>query len=161
MKIKRFVFSLLFSKSERAIIWNALVFSSHTYKRRGQPNNAKVVDKIIKKSKSIILSKEEEYAFDSEQFVKNISEFVKGMFEYKKTMTEYERRLKMATIVEPLKTFDGLGLQVGTVIDSEKCKVCEYKDSCELYKILSEEEKEEEKKPEEPVKTERTESESK
>lgn len=35
MNVKRFIFNRIFNQRQRDIIWNAIVFSQHTYRRRG------------------------------------------------------------------------------------------------------------------------------
>ena len=47
MSIKKFIFNRIFNKRQRDIIWNAILFSQHTYRRRGQVDNAVVVQQVI------------------------------------------------------------------------------------------------------------------
>lgn len=47
MSIKKFIFNRIFNKRQRDIIWNAILFSQHTYRRRGQVDNAAVVQQVI------------------------------------------------------------------------------------------------------------------
>lgn len=47
MSIKKFIFNRIFNQRQRDIIWNAVLFSQHTYRRRGQVDNAAVVQQVI------------------------------------------------------------------------------------------------------------------
>lgn len=47
MSIRKFIFNRLFNQRQRDIIWNAILFSQHTYRRRGQIDNAAVVQQVI------------------------------------------------------------------------------------------------------------------
>lgn len=47
MSIKKFIFNRIFNQRQRDIIWNAIIFSQHTYRRRGQVDNAAVVQQVI------------------------------------------------------------------------------------------------------------------
>lgn len=137
-KLKRFVFTLLFSKSEREIIWNALTFSVHTYKRRKQFKECKKVSEVVFKAKDIILSKEQQIAVNEKEIMNFRGEVLKGLENLTETllnMGSKPRLSKIEDMFEKLKPFNG-GLEVGATIDYEKCKVCEQKEECELYKIL-------------------------
>lgn len=45
--MKKLLMSLLFSKKQREVIWQALLFSEHTYRRRGDVDNAANVQIVI------------------------------------------------------------------------------------------------------------------
>jgi hypothetical protein len=47
MSIKKFIFNRIFNQRQRNVIWNAVLFSQHTYRRRGQVDNAAVVQQVI------------------------------------------------------------------------------------------------------------------
>lgn len=53
-KIKRLLASLLFSNEQRDFIWNSLEFSRHTYKRRGQGEEAEEVLRVMNSLEYII-----------------------------------------------------------------------------------------------------------
>lgn len=46
-RLKRFILSLLLTKQERVMIWNALWFSNHTYRRRGNVDGAAAVQMVM------------------------------------------------------------------------------------------------------------------
>lgn len=50
--MKKFLLKLLFNKRQREIIWQAMIFSEHTYRRRGNINNAAVVQTVINETES-------------------------------------------------------------------------------------------------------------
>lgn len=45
--MKKLLMSLLFSRKQREVIWQALLFSEHTYRRRGDVDNAANVQMVI------------------------------------------------------------------------------------------------------------------
>ena len=47
MSIKKFIFNRIFNQRQRNVIWNAVLFSQYTYRRRGQVDNAAVVQQVI------------------------------------------------------------------------------------------------------------------
>nr|DAO60461.1 MAG TPA: Cell cycle protein [Caudoviricetes sp.] len=47
MSIKKIIFNRIFNQRQRNVIWNAVLFSQHTYRRRGQVDNAAVVQQVI------------------------------------------------------------------------------------------------------------------
>ncbi len=47
-RFKKFILSMLLNKRERIVIWNALWFSNHTYRRRGDINGAISVSQVMK-----------------------------------------------------------------------------------------------------------------
>lgn len=51
---KRFVFNRLFNKHQRGVIWHAIVFSEHTYKRRGNEVGANRVRGVIDSIREIV-----------------------------------------------------------------------------------------------------------
>lgn len=63
MNFKKRIFKMLFNKRQRAIIWQALLFSEHTYKRRGNVNAAANVQTVINETEKI-------FGFDKPHFTK-------------------------------------------------------------------------------------------
>lgn len=56
-RLKRFILSLLLTKEERVMIWNALLFSKHTYRRRGNEDGAAEVQKVMNRTERLIVPK--------------------------------------------------------------------------------------------------------
>lgn len=54
MNFKKQIFKMLFNKRQRAIIWQAVLFSEHTYRRRGNVNGAATVLTVINETEKNI-----------------------------------------------------------------------------------------------------------
>ena len=64
---------MLFNKRQRAIIWQAILFSEHTYKRRGNVNAAATVQTVINETEKI-------FGFDKPHFTKEeVDDIVAGV----------------------------------------------------------------------------------
>lgn len=63
MNFKKQIFKMLFNKRQRAIIWQAVLFSEHTYRRRGNVNAAAAVQTVINET-------EKTFGFDKCHFTK-------------------------------------------------------------------------------------------
>lgn len=73
MNFKKRIFKTLFNKRQRAIIWQAILFSEHTYKRRGNVNAAASVQTVINETEKI-------FGFDKSHFTKEeVDEIVAGV----------------------------------------------------------------------------------
>lgn len=73
MNFKKRIFKTLFNKRQRAIIWQAILFSEHTYKRRGNVNAAASVQTVINETEKI-------FGFDKPHFTKEeVDEIVAGV----------------------------------------------------------------------------------
>ena len=53
-RFKKFILRMLLNKRERIIIWNALWFSNHTYRRRGNINGAVAVSQVMQRVEYIL-----------------------------------------------------------------------------------------------------------
>lgn len=73
-RIKRFILSLLLTKQERVMIWNALWFSNHTYRRRGNVDGAAAVQMVMNRTEGLIVPKGE----DTEKEEKNEEQAPEG-----------------------------------------------------------------------------------
>ena len=73
MNFKKRIFKMLFNKRQRAIIWQAILFSEHTYKRRGNVNAAAMVQTVINETEKI-------FGFNKSHFTKEeVDEIVAGV----------------------------------------------------------------------------------
>ena len=52
-KLKRFILSMLLTKQERVMIWNALWLYNHTYRRRGNVDGAAAVQMVMRVPKRL------------------------------------------------------------------------------------------------------------
>ena len=79
-KFKRIMMSLLLSKQERVMIWNALWFSNHTYRRRGNVDGAAAVQMVMNSTEHVLgvnkktFTKEEEKAETKEKVEEELKE---------------------------------------------------------------------------------------
>lgn len=149
-KFKRFLMSLLLTKQERVMIWNALWFSNHTYRRRGNVDGAAAVQMVMNRTAGLIVPKGRTY---SEKEVSEIvDEVLKGAakaseeilgeisrHEFRKGYRRGRAERTMEDIVEPLRPFptevDG-EIQEGMEFDKEKCKTCEERDNCIVFAMI-------------------------
>lgn len=90
MNIKRFIFNRIFNQRQRDIIWNAIVFSQHTYRRRGWIDNAAVVQQVLNEVKSIF--------FASKSFTQDEVNAIVGKMEnsFKAYQKEAENKVRQA-----------------------------------------------------------------
>lgn len=77
--MKKFLIRLIFNKRQREIIWNAIVFSQHTYKRRGDIDNASEVGVVINETEKLFTEKEPKFTLNEICFI------------YKELMSEKEK----------------------------------------------------------------------
>lgn len=170
MNIKRFIFNRLFNKRQRMVIWHSVLFSEHTYKRRGNveaaANVRTVINEIIK-----VAGTEQQRFYESE-----VAEIVKkelhaaNNIAQKRIENAYNegKSVGFKQAVEEMKAKgnsagdgeDGgksvvgmlLGFAKPVEVDLEKCNDCEKKDDCpiksavEKAEIKDETEEGEEKK---------------
>lgn len=90
MNIKRFIFNRIFNQRQRDIIWNAIVFSQHTYRMRGQIDNAAVVQQVLNEVKNIF--------FASKSFTQDEVNAIIGKMEnsFKAYQKEAENKVRQA-----------------------------------------------------------------
>lgn len=173
-RLKRFILSLLLTKQERVMIWNALWFSNHTYRRRGNVDGAAAVQMVMNRTEGLLVPKGRKYsekelveivegvineaAKASEEVTRHVArqEFNKG---YRKGRSE--RTLE--EIAEPLRPFgravhveekDGklevdMELNEGMEIDREKCETCDAREGCIIFAMVFGQDKEEDTEKEE------------
>ena len=58
--LKRFIFNRLFNEHQRNVIWHAIIFSEHTYKRRGNTLGANKVRGVIDEIEKIVRPMDEQ-----------------------------------------------------------------------------------------------------
>lgn len=162
-RLKRFILSLLLTKQERVMIWKALWFSNHTYRRRGNVDGAAAVQMVMNRTEGLIVPKGRKYsekelveivegiineaAKASEEVTRHVArqEFNKG---YRKGRSERT----IEEIAEPLRPFvrprhaeeviDG-ELSEGMEFDREKCETCEERGNCIVFAMIFGQDKEE------------------
>lgn len=165
MKIKRIIVNLLFNKRQREVIWAALLFSAHTYRRRGNMNGFAVVTRVIEELRGCLgfeertwTNEEVEELIDksSEAISKKIDHISKesyqqgvahGRQEVLEHMIEGIRRdeEELEKYAEELRPFPGILVGVrrsseGETFSKDKCESCENKEDCDLYNAVLKEE---------------------
>lgn len=154
MKIGRFIFNRILNKRQREIIYQALAYSAHTYKRRGNVEGYSEVSRVIGELSDKFGLKERTYTEkEVNEIIDKSSEIIAGkMHELSKQNYKrgYENGVK--SVLSPAVigvVRSGESLEPGMEFSKEKCESCEHKDECSLYAVLKEEFETEEKKTEE------------
>lgn len=149
-KFKRFLMSLLLTKQERVMIWNALWFSNHTYRRRGNVDGAAAVQMVMNRTEGLIVPKGR--TFSEKEVSEIVDEVLKGAakaseeilgeisrHEFRKGYRRGRAERTMEDIVEPLRPFptevDG-EIQEGMEFDKEKCKTCDAREGCIIFAMI-------------------------
>ena len=128
--IKRLALKAIFTKEQRAVIWNALQYSFYRYDKRGDTKRAIRVGKVIDSVDSVFHDNRKKY---SEREVANIiDDTIKAVCE---VLKERKAAKKSGECVE-------VHLMPGAVLDREKCEKCEHKDECQVRHLVFDEEQE-------------------
>ena len=128
--IKRLALKAIFTKEQRAVIWNALQYSFYRYDKRGDTKRAIRVGKVIDSVDSVFHDNCKKY---SEREVANIiDDTIKAVCE---VLNERKAEKKDGGCVE-------VHLMPGAVLDREKCEKCEHKDECQVRHLVFDEEQE-------------------
>ena len=128
--IKRLALRVIFTKEQRAVIWNALQYSFYRYDKRGDTKRAIRVGKVIDSVDSVFHDNRKKY---SEREVANIiDDTIKAVCE---VLKERKAAKKSGECVE-------VHLMPGAVLDREKCEKCEHKDECQVRHLVFDEEQE-------------------
>lgn len=134
MKFKTLLTKLLFNKKQRNTIWRALVFSEYKYRQRGNVDAAVAVQMVMNEvevklgivpqtfTKSEVDRIVNTIISDSKK--EHQSAYLAGIQAGKRQA--HEEMESLSVIPAEVRT----GLAVGTIVDPEKCKACEHKESC-------------------------------
>lgn len=163
-KFKRFILSLLLTKQERAIIWNSLWYSRHTYKRRGNIDGAVAVQMVMSRTEGMIVPKGRKYS--EKEVSEMIDEVIKGASKASNEVLneiakkEFHRGYRkgrserthddIAETIAPLRPFGkairveetdkglevDLELNPGMETDHEKCESCDVKEGCFVFQMI-------------------------
>lgn len=162
-RLKRFILSLLLTKKERVMIWNALWFSNHTYRRRGNVDGAAAVQMVMNRTEGLLVTKGRKYS--EKEVAEMIDGIVKSAAEASEDITRHVARQEfnkgyrkgrsertIEELAEPLRPFvrprhaeeviDG-ELTEGMEFDREKCESCEGRDGCIIFALVFGQDKEE------------------
>lgn len=127
-RLKRFILSLLLTKQERVMIWNALWFSNHTYKRRGNVDGAAAVQMVMNRTEGLIVPKGRKYS------EKELVEIAEPLRPFGRAVHVEEKDGKLEVDME---------LNEGMEIDREKCETCDAREGCIIFAMIFGQDKEE------------------
>lgn len=156
-RLKRFILSLLLTKRERVMIWNALWFSNHTYRRRGNVDGAAAVQMVMNRTEGLLVPKGRKYS--EKEVAEIVDEVLKGAakaseevvreiahHEFRKGYRKGRSERTIEEIAEPLRPFpnevDG-EVREGMEFDREKCEGCDEKENCIIFAMIFGHDKEE------------------
>lgn len=157
-KIKRFIFNRLFNKRQRNVIWQAVLYSEYTYKRRNNAEGVARVRQVINEVAPVAATKQRTYLESqvNEIIQAQVNAALKGAEErmaaaykegkaagVKATIDEFRHHVKRG-----VKKFDITPTDVdnegevhfikGMKIDREKCQKCKYADVCFVKAAIDE-----------------------
>lgn len=118
MGIKRFIYNRLFNKRQRFAIWQAVLFSEYTYRRRGNVDGAAYVRTVINEVAPIAATKQRLFTADEvDAIVKaRVSEMVKAMDKEAQKLTQKADKPEVRVFK----------------VDLDKCASCEHFDECDI-----------------------------
>lgn len=156
MKAKAFILNCLFNKRQREIIWNAVLFSEHTYRRRGDVDSAAQVQQVINEVATTFGVKETFTRQEVDEIMRRTGQQVADDIQKvvdQKLQKAYKdgRKAGIKEILDKLneKFVDDFKpekiepLVKGGLIDTKKCEECAHKDECGTLKMIREFEQEE------------------
>lgn len=129
-RFKKFILSMLLNKRERIIIWNALWFSNHTYRRRGNINGAVAVSQVMQRVEYILGVTSQRYTKEEvDKIVEQVIENIVKEVVTKRMSVGYDKGEEGG---------DHTGV---IVLRSADCENCEETD-CPIYKKMHADSKE-------------------
>lgn len=174
-KIKRFIFNRLFNKRQRNVIWQAVLYSEYTHRRRNNAEGVARVRQVINEVAPIAATKQRTY-FESQvndivqvqvnAALKGVEERVAAAYKEGKAAGAKAAIDQMKHyIAEELKKFSITSTDVdaegevhfikGMKIDREKCEKCKHADECFVKAAIDEIEAEGKDATDAPEKVER------
>lgn len=117
MGIKRFIYNCLFNKRQRFAIWQAVLFSEYTYRRRGNVDGAAYVRTVINEVAPIAATKQRLFTADEvDAIVKaRVSEVIKAADREAQKFPQKVDKPEIRVIK----------------VDLDKCASCEHLDECD------------------------------
>lgn len=163
---------LLLNKTERIIIWNALWFSNHTYRRRGNTDGAVAIQMVMNNLKYILNVKNQKFA-QKEEVKKIIDDAINIVAksnsdiilkvaneQYKKGFKAGERNFEnslndflndFSESFKPNET--DIKLKIHAIIDHEICEKRENKKDCPISRMIFKDLEEDKKRVKETTET--------
>lgn len=117
MGIKRFIYNRLFNKRQRFAIWQAVLFSEYTYRRRGNVDGAAYVRTVINEVAPIAATKQRLFTADEvDAIVKaRVSEAIKAADRGAQKLPQKGNKPEFRVIK----------------VDLDKCATCQHLDECD------------------------------
>lgn len=157
-KIKRFIFNRLFNKRQRNVIWQAVLYSEYTYRRRNNAEGVARVRQVINEVAKIAATKQRTYLESqvNEIVQAQVNAALKGAEEkmaaaYKEgkaagvkatidEMKHYVKRELKKFGITPIDVNDEGEVHFikGMKIDREKCQKCKHADECFVKAAIDE-----------------------
>ena len=155
--IKNLAFKAFLNKEQRAVIYQALIYSEHVYKRRGNVNKAVKVKSVIEQTRKLFgfsnTFTEEEVTNIVENVRKDNEKLLADTFNRGAAVAEQKLREAFAagfnSCLKKVREDSDKHLELLGTVNLNDCEKCEHKDDCLVRKAILEIEAEEEKKNEE------------
>lgn len=155
--IKNLAFKAFLNKEQRAVIYQALIYSEHVYKRRGNVNKAVKVKSVIEQTRKLFgfsnTFTEEEVTNIVENVRKDNEKLLADTFNRGAVVAEQKLREAFAagfnSCLKKVREDSAKHLELLGTVNLNDCEKCEHKDDCLVRKAILEIEAEEEKKNEE------------
>ena len=161
MNFKRFIYNRLFNERQREAIWQAVLFSEHTYKRRGNVDGAAAMRQVINEVVQTAATKQKVFLESQvhEIVIQEVDKALKGAQEkvenayregkaagVKKAIDEMKQYVneelkKIGIYLPSAKDVDDnsdVHFIKGMKIDRNKCDKCEHKDECFVKAAIDE-----------------------
>lgn len=156
--IKNLAFKAFLNKEQRAVIYQALIYSEHVYKRRGNVDKAVKVKSVIEQTRKLFgfsnTFTEEEVTNIVDNVRKDNEKLLADTFNRGAAVAEQKLREAFAagfnSCLKKVREDSAKHLELLGTVNLNDCEKCEHKDDCLVRKaILEIEAEEEEKKNEE------------
>jgi len=157
-KIKRFIFNRLFNKRQRNVIWQAVLYSEYTYKRKNNADGVARVRQVINEVAQIAATKQRTYLESQvNEIVHNqVNAALKGAEERMAAAYKEGKAAGVKATIDEMKHYVNVELKKlgitqidvndegevhfikGMKIDRDKCKKCKHADECFVKAAIDE-----------------------
>lgn len=154
--IKNLAFKAFLNKEQRAVIYQALIYSEHVYKRRGNVDKAVKVKSVIEQTRKLFgfsnTFTEEEVTNIVENVRKDNEKLLADIFNRGAAVAEQKLREAFAagfdSCLKKVREDSAKHLELLGTVNLNDCEKCEHKDDCLVRKAILEIEAEEKKNEE-------------
>ena len=154
--IKNLAFKAFLNKEQRAVIYQALIYSEHVYKRRGNVDKAVKVKSVIEQTRKLFgfsnTFTEEEVTNIVENVRKDNEKLLADTFNRGAVVAEQKLREAFAagfnSCLKKVREDSAKHLELLGTVNLNDCEKCEHKDDCLVRKAILEIEAEEKKNEE-------------